>query len=275
MINEVICGDCLNIMSDMDDYFIDLTVTSPPYDNLRSYNNDIDKTWGEHVWKPIINELYRVTKDGGIVVWIVGDGTVKGSETGTSFKQALYAMEIGFNLHDTMIYEKPSSPYPMHNRYYQVFEYMFVWSKGKPKTSNLLKDRKNKHAGDKVARKNHSRNVNGETVENSAYRNDKNRVIKPYGIRFNIWKMTTSSSKGDKIALKHPATFPEDLANDHILTWSNEGDLVFDPMCGSGTTLKMAKKNKRNYIGIDLSEEYCDIARERLRNETSFTTFFK
>lgn len=267
MINEVICGNCLDIMSDMDSYFIDLTVTSPPYDKLRSYNNDIDKTWDEHVWKPIINELYRVTKDGGVVVWIVGDGTVKGSETGTSFKQALYAMEIGFNLHDTMIWEKSSFNMPQKNRYHQVFEYMFIWSKGSPKISNLIKDKKNKYAGTKI----HGtiRSKNGNTIRN---KNHNKNVINDFGIRYNVWQI--NEEKNSK-KYGHPAMFPENLANDHIISWSNEGDLIFDPMCGSGTTLKMAKKNKRNYIGIDLSEEYCDIARERLRNETSFTTFFK
>lgn len=275
MINEVICGNNIDIMSKMDSNFIDLTVTSPPYDGIRSYNNNIHITWGEHVWKPIIKELYRITKEGGVIVWVVGDQTIKGSETGTSFKQALYAKEIGFNLHDTMIYEKPSSAYPMKNRYYQIFEYMFIWSKAQPKTYNLIKDKKNIYAGEKIARLNSGRDVYGNIIPNSAYKNNPNKIVKQYGIRNNIWKFSTSSSKGDKIALKHPASFPEQLANDHIISWSNEGDLVFDPMCGSGTTLKMAKKNNRNFIGIDISEEYCNIARERLKDKTNLQTFFK
>ena len=146
-LNKIYNEDCLETMARMNDNFIDLTVTSPPYDNLRTYNDNIDETWGEHVWKPIIKELFRVTKNGGIVVWVVGDATINGSETGTSFKQALYAKDIGFNLHDTMIYEKAGFSNPSNNRYHQVFEYMFIFSKGRPKTFNPLKDRKNKWNG--------------------------------------------------------------------------------------------------------------------------------
>lgn len=258
MINTVIHGDCLDVLKKFEDGCIDLTVTSPPYDNLRVYNGYTFDFEG------IAKELFRVTKQGGVVVWVVGDATIKGSETGTSFKQALYFKEIGFNLHDTMIYEKSGFPFPMKNRYYQSFEYMFVFSKGTPKTTNLLSDRKNIYAGGKVARNKGLRSKNGEVVENSANRLDKNRVIKDFGVRFNIWKITSSSSKGDKIALKHPATFPEQLAEDHILSWSNEGDIILDPMAGSGTTLKMAKKNNRNYIGIEISQEYIDIINKRL-----------
>ena len=112
---KLIQGDCLEKMQDIQDSSIDLTVTSPPYDNLRSYNGN-NALWGEHVWKAAIKDLYRVTKDGGVVVWVVGDATIKGSETGTSFKQALWAMECGFRLHDTMIYAKNNYMPLTHNR---------------------------------------------------------------------------------------------------------------------------------------------------------------
>jgi DNA modification methylase len=263
MAYKLIQGDCLEEMKDLPENSIDLTVTSPPYDNLRTYNGIV---WNEDIWKEIIKDLYRVTKDGGVVVWVAGDATIKGSETGTSFKQALWAKEVGFRLHDTMIYEKTGFPFPMFNRYYQSFEYMFVFSKGKPKTTSLIADRKNKTAGSKVARNNGNRMADGRVVENSANRLDKNRRVKEYGVRFNIWRIINSSAKGDKIALKHPATFPEQLAQDHIRSWSNEGDMIFDPMMGSGTTGKMAKLLNRDFIGIELDKEYFEIAKQRIND---------
>jgi site-specific DNA-methyltransferase (adenine-specific) len=257
-INEIYDGDCVKLMSYMEDDRVDLTVTSPPYDKLRDYKGY------NFNFRGVANELYRVTKPGGVVVWVVGDSVIDGSETGSSFRQALYFKSIGFNLHDTMIYQKPGGPYPETVRYYQSFEYMFVFSKGKPKTVNLIRDRKNIYAGAKVARKHHARKKEGEVLPNYAYTHDPDRRVREYGVRFNIWRIPSSSSKGDKLALKHPATFPEQLANDHIITWSNPGDLVLDPMCGSGTTLKMAKLNDRYFIGMDYSEEYCRLSKERL-----------
>lgn len=257
MKNTVIQGDCLEVMKLFEDGCIDLTVTSPPYDNLRDYKGYVFDFEG------IAKELYRVTKQGGVVVWVVGDATIKGSETGTSFKQALYFKEIGFNLHDTMIYKKTGCPFPETNRYYPIFEYMFVLSKGKPKTTNLIKDRNNIYAGAKVARKSHARQVDGSVKENSAFRNEPDRKLKNVGVRFNIWEIT-SSRNANSGSGNHPAIFPEKLAEDHILSWSNEGDIVLDPMAGSGTTLKMAKKNNRNYIGIEVSPEYVEIINKRL-----------
>lgn len=254
MKNTVIQGDCLEVMKSFEDGCIDLTVTSPPYDNLRSYNGySFD-------FEGIARELYRVTKQGGVVVWVVGDATVKGSETGTSFRQALYFKEIGFNLHDTMIYRK-SSPYPASkkgNRYTSNFEYMFVFSKGKPKTHNLIADRKNRWAGTSSFGTQTDRNKDGELIKR------KKVIIAEYGVRFNIWEYATGFGNNSKEETKHPAVFPEKLAEDHILSWSNEGDTVFDPMAGSGTTLKMAKKTNRNYIGIEVSPEYVEIINKRL-----------
>ena len=245
--------DCLDTMSRMKDNHIDLTVTSPPYDNLRDYKGySFD-------FESIAKELYRVTKDGGVVVWIVGDATIKGSETGTSFKQALFFKEIGFRLHDTMIYEK-SGVMPSKNRYCQMFEYMFVLSKGKPKTTNLLKDRKNNWGGTKTFSNITSRQKDG-TLKKKAQ-----KEINDFGMRFNIWRVINGNGFGqkDKIAYKHPATFPEQLANDHIISWSNENDLVYDCFMGSGTTAKMAIANNRKWIGSEISKEYCNIIRERL-----------
>lgn len=252
MINKIIKGDCISLMQQLPDNYIDLTVTSPPYDDLRNYKGYSFDFEGTAL------EIYRITKDGGIVVWVVGDKTSKGSETGTSFKQALFFKEIGFNLHDTMIYEK-QNPTPMKaNRYQQSFEYMFVFSKGKPKTFNPLTTKKKYMENRKV--KHYNKDKNGEQMSREYKATSDMKVIN------NIWSYTVglNNSTKDKIAFKHPAVFPEKLAEDHILSWSNEGDLVFDPFAGSATTLKMAMLNKRKFIGFEVSDEYVEIAQERL-----------
>jgi len=252
-INRIYQMDCLEGMKLLPDNCIDLTVTSPPYDNLRAYNGytfDFENT---------AKELYRVTKDGGVVVWVVGDATIKGSETGTSFKQALYFKDVcGFNLHDTMIYEKEKIvPLdPKNNRYYQAFEYMFVLSKGKPKTCNYIRI-PCKHAGKKAVAS--QRNPDGSLREDRKIKN-KNHIVNDTKIKGNIWTYANKAIKG------HPAPFPEQLAEDHILSWSNEGDIVLDPFMGSGTTAKMAKINKRKYIGFEISSEYIRIANLRLES---------
>ena len=247
-------GDCVEVMKDIPENSIDLTVTSPPYDNLRTYNGYVFNFEG------IAKELYRVTKKGGVVVWIVGDATINGSETGTSFRQALYFKEIGFNLHDTMIYEKSGIRYPDKTRYYNAFEYMFVLTKGAIKTFNPICDRKNIYAGSLVSGT--ERKANGDLIKI----NHTGRRVKSFGCRFNVWRINEGFNKShtDNLAYQHPATFPEQLANDHIISWSNPNDVVFDPMCGSGTTGKMAILNNRKFIGIEISEEYIDIACKRI-----------
>ena len=251
-------GDCLEMMKDIESGVVDLTVTSPPYDNLRTYNGNND-LWCEHVWKSVIKNLYRLTKDGGVVVWVVGDATIKGSETGTSFKQALWAMECGFNLHDTMIWKKSACRFPEVNRYYPVFEYMFILAKGKPKTTNLISDRKNKWANTEV----HGtvRNADDSLSLTSAKRLNKKRLIKEYGVRFNVWAINEEKNSR---CYGHPAMFPEKLAHDHIISWSNEGDTVLDPFMGSGTTGVACKNLNRNFIGIELDKEYFEIATKRI-----------
>ena len=259
-INQIVCGDCLEVMKDWPDGCVDLVVTSPPYDDLRDYKGYSFEFEG------IAQQLYRITKDGGVVVWVVADKTVNGSETGTSFKQALYFMKIGFNLHDTMIYEKSGCSFPETNRYYPIAEYMFILSKGTPKTINLISDRINTYAGEYVARENADRQKDGSLTPNTAYKNEYNKKVKQFGVRYNIWKYSVgkgNTTKDDVFA--HPAIFPEKLAADHILSWSNSGDIVLDPMSGSGTTVKMANLLSRRYIGIDISPEYCQIAEDRLR----------
>lgn len=257
-INQIYNMDCVEGLKRLDEESIDLTVTSPPYDNLRKYNGfswDFEET---------ARQLYRVTKPGGVVVWVVGDATINGSETGSSFRQALYFMECGYRLHDTMIYQKNSLPMN-HNRYEQDFEYMFIFSKGKPKTFNPIRV-PCKYPEKDTARQN---SYFSETDEiNRRARSRKKR--KPVGkdkIKGNIWYFTTGKnhSTKDTIAFNHPAIFPEQLAHDHITSWSNPGDTVLDPFAGSGTTAKMALLTGRNYVGFEISADYCEIAKERIQ----------
>lgn len=249
--NQIYNEDCLVTMSRMPDNFVDLVLTSPPYDNLRKYNGF------SFNFEKISAELYRITKSGGVVVWVVGDQTVNGSESGTSFRQALYFMDIGFKLYDTMIYAS-SKPPLTHKRYEQEFEYMFVFSKGMPKTFNPIK----------VECVNFGKKSGGTIRKTGNELLLKNKVgnVNQYRTKGNIWRYNTGySSTNDKIAFNHPAIFPEKLAEDHILTWSNSGDLVYDPFLGSGTVSKMCILNKRHYLGSEISREYCKLAYERLK----------
>jgi len=253
------CGDNVAVMSGFPAASIDLVVTSPPYDNLRTYSagKSMADLWN---FEAVAQQLWRIIKPGGVVVWVVADATIDGSETGTSFRQALRFMEIGFRLHDTMIYMKDAPQFPESVRYGQVAEYMFVLSHGQPKAINLISDRLNVSYGRTVTGTN--RNPDG-TMRPAACHG---QAIPRYGDRFNVW--TISNTKGNGVA-GHPAQFPEALARDHILSWSNKGDIVLDPFNGSGTTAKMAMAMGRKSIGIELSREYCDIAVKRMERELS------
>jgi DNA modification methylase len=254
-INKIYNENCLDTMARMPDVFVDLSVTSPPYDKLRDYKGCCFN------FENIAKELYRVTKDGGIVVWVIGDKVENGSETLTSFRQALFFKEIGFNIHDTMIYQKNCLSYPDKLRYNNNFEYMFVLSKGKPKTVNLIADKPNSRYGDKVTGS--ERRTDGTLNKN---RSCKGQDIKEFGVRNNVWLVDAGYMKTtkDKEAYQHPAMFPESLAQDHIRTWSNEGDLVYDPFMGSGTTAKMALLNNRKFVGSEIAKEYFKIAEKRI-----------
>ena len=253
-LNKIYNMECVQGMKLLDDCSVDLTVTSPPYDNLRSYKGF------EFDFESVAKELYRVTKQGGVVVWIVGDATVKGSETGTSFKQALYFKEIGFNLHDTMIYAKNGGLPINCQRYNPSFEYMFIFTKGKVKTFNplLIECRQAGKTSTGTQRQ-----KNGTLKIKTGY----GKPTKNNKTKDNVWiyEIGFNKTTKDKIAFQHPAIFPEQLAQDHITSWSNENDLVLDCFMGSGTIAKMAKANNRQYIGFELSEEYCQIAEQRLR----------
>lgn len=265
---KLLNGDSSELMKNIPDNSIDLTVTSPPYDDMRTYNGNVEQ-WCHEKFKLIAQELYRITKDGGVVVWVVGDKTENGTETGTSFRQALYFKEIGFNLWDTMIFKKENGlrPSPKIPRYYPEFEYMFVLSKGKPKTFNEIRvpcawagkpQRTTKYETEAKRQ----RQIDG-SMKSMSLKNPLTNDTKRKG---NIWGYLVGyrNSTKDKIAFEHPAIFPEKLAEDHILSWSNENDIVFDPFTGSGTTGKMAILNNRNFIGIEIDENYYRIAKERI-----------
>lgn len=254
-INQIIEGNCIEVMKNFDDDVIDLTITSPPYDDLRNYKGYV------FPFEDIAKELYRVTKPGGVVVWVVADATINGSETGTSFRHALYFTEVGFNLHDTMIFRK-RNPIPQiyRKRYNNEFEFMFVLSKGIVKTHNPILVNC-AHAG---------LELNGTTYKNYS-KNEQSREklakpVKDQKIKGNIWEYVVGKKQEDQEAKGHPAPFPCDLVRDHIFSWTNSDDVVLDPMNGSGTTCRVASEMGRKYIGIDISHEYCEIARDRVRN---------
>lgn len=256
LIGVVTCGDCMQLMSDLlPDECIDLTITSPPYDNLRDYHGYTFE------FESIADQLIRVTKPGGVIVWVVADAVIDGSETGTSFRQALYFKDNGLCLHDTMIFKKGGSSLPDPTRYHQNFEYMFVLSKGRPKTIHLIADRKNRWH--RPWGRTTVRERDGSLVPRVGRRNHS-----PFGVRFNVWEYLVGKghTTKDDFAWEHPAVFPEALARDHIISWSDPGDLVFDPMSGSGTVGKMSKALGRKFLGFEISPKYTELANRRLQS---------
>ncbi|MFK8288296.1 DNA-methyltransferase [Capnocytophaga canimorsus] len=249
-INNIYNVDCLIGMKELPDECIDLVVTSPPYDNLRDYNGyvfDFDS---------IAKELFRVVKTGGVVVWVVGDKIKNGNKSLTSFRQSIYFQDIGFNVHDVMIYKKKNTPFMRSNAYTNCYEFMFVFSKGRVSTFNPLKTKTVRSGKEKLVANKKADGVNNKVMGE----------LKEEKTLINIWEYAVGlgGSTNDKIAFQHTAIFPEKLAQDHILSWSNEGDIVFDPMSGSGTTCKMAKLNNRNYLGMEISKEYTELSIKRI-----------
>lgn len=257
MKTELLYGDCLDLMKDLPDESVDMVLTSPPYDDLRDYNGSL--VWGPDIWQNVIINIQRVLKDGGVCVWVVNDATKNGSETGTSFKQALYAMSIGLKLHDTMIWEKSSfsAVGALQTRYAPVFEYMFIFVKGKLKTFNPIKDKPNKHAG--VTLHGTIRNKDGSTKEISGKKAGKR--IAEFGQRHNVWRINEEKY----LNKEHPAVFPLALAIDHILSWSNAGDTILDMFMGSGTTGVACVNTNRNFIGMETDFKYFRLAKKRIR----------
>ena len=242
-------GNCVDVMRAWHESSVQLTVTSPPYDSLRDYKGY------DFPFEQIAQQLFRVTAEGGVLVWVVGD-RIRGGRSLTSFRQALYFQEIGFSAHDVMIYQKKNTPFTRSNAYTNAYEMMFVLSKGKPATFNALKTPTQRHGFEMLTHNKLPDGINKKKLGE----------LKKEKTRTNIWSYAVGlgGTTSDRIAFQHPAVFPEKLAQDHILSWSNPGDLVFDPMCGSGTTGKMALLNGRDFIGIDVSPDYIEIARQRL-----------
>lgn len=257
--NKMILGDSKEILKSMPEQIIDMVVTSPPYDKLRYYENN-ESDWNFDTFKEIAQQLYRLMKPGGVIVWVVGDSTIKGGKSLNSYRQAIYFQEIGFTIFDVIIYEKTGSGPPHKNRYFNVFEYMFILSKGRPKTINLLKDKPNKWAGHETYGEVTRREADGTlTVKGK-------KTINKFGVRTNIWKYKNGKGQTtrDLIAYEHPAIFPEKLVEDALKSWSNPGDVILDPFGGSGTTAKVSKILGRKYIYIEKVEKYFNIAAERL-----------
>jgi len=252
---KLILGECLEKMKGIPDGSVDLTVTSPPYDNLRVYNGTLND-WTETQWKGVISQLFRITKQGGVVVWVVGDATLKGSETGTSFRQALWAIECGFNLHDTMIYQTNKPP-QNHNRYEQCFEYMFVWSKGKPSVSEIARE-PSMYAG---AKRTATMRQDGDDLSSRSAKGS----VKEDKPQSNIWYLPRGGGSHTELSVLHPATFPIELPTKHILSWSKQGDTIFEPFMGSGTTGVACVNTNRHFIGIERDETYFAIAEKRIR----------
>lgn len=261
-LNKIYNENNLDTLKRMPDNFIDLVVTSPPYDNLRDYNGySFD-------FESLAKELFRIVKNGGVVVWVVNDTTTDGDRSGTSFKQALFFKECGFKLFDVMIYRKRGSRNTHTNRYTNCFEYMFILTKGNIKTTNLIKIKRDSL----VKKRSNVRTKDGKKI----YENRKHYKVLDEIPDYNIWEFAVgfNNSTKDVIAYDHPAIFPEKLAARHIQSWSNEGDLVYDPFMGSGTTAKMCILLKRNFIGSEISEEYTNIANKRIEIYKNQTQIF-
>lgn len=252
--SNLILGDSSEEMQKLIDQGVkvDLTVTSPPYDGLRSYEGDV--VWNFDKFKDIADKLYKITADGGVVIWVVADQTKNGSESGSSFKQALYFKEIGFRLHDTMIFKKRNYIPLTHNRYEQAWEYMFCFSKGKPKTWNPImipcKNAGKIESYGSGRRSELDKNQAMRAPEGITYMATKAEKIHP-----NIFEYSLGATKSG-----HPVAFPNGLPHDQIITWTNEGDLVFDPFMGGGTTGVEALKENRNFVGIEIVQDYYNIA---------------
>jgi site-specific DNA-methyltransferase (adenine-specific) len=252
-LDQIICGDNCEVMRQMPSESIDLVVTSPPYDDLRTY--------GGHSWDfyGVAWNLKRLLKPGGVIVWVVADATKDGSETLSSMAQAIHFRSIGLNVHDTMVYQKANyAPYyPGTHRYAGVWEYAFVLSSGKPKSFNPIQWPKAASTFARYGsptsyiRRDGSRK---KKIVDASHRQTKDA--------HNVWVYATGNEKNG-----HPAPYPSLLARDHILSWSNPGDVVLDPFSGSGTTAKMARETGRRFIGIEVNPEYVEISRKRLAQQ--------
>lgn len=259
LLNVVHCCDALTLLRGLSAKSVKLILTSPPYDDLRTYGGN----WS-FPFEAIAQESYRVLADGGVLVWVVNDSSAGGGESLSSFEQALYFKSIGF-LVETMIWQKQSGIGEFYGRYEPVFEFMFRLSKGEPKTFNPImtptSQPGHKNGG---GFRNETGWVKGEAT-----------VTKEQKRLSNIWYIPVGGgmTATDDSAGKHPAMFPEELARRHIMTWTNPGDVVLDYFAGSGTTLKMARNLNRPYIGCDINADYVALAKRRLAQPYTLSMF--
>jgi DNA modification methylase len=268
--SQIICGDNVTVLKTFPDACVDLVVTSPPYDSLRvaaGYQNGFDLV-------DLCNQLLRVIKPGGMVVWVVADQTVNGARTGTSYKQALHFMSHGFQLFDDIVYLKSGTNFPSKSRYTNTWEHMFCFSKGMPSTINLITDSPRKWLGSwaKTTNRKKDGTLGASTAKNCGEGSKGKASFEGeygYKARTNVWNITNGKGfahpdPGGDLAYAHSATYPLQLAHDHIVSWTNPGDVVLDPFNGAGTTCVAAKMTGRTYVGIDSSPEYCALATKRL-----------
>lgn len=253
--NQVICCDCLEGMRGLPGECIPLTLTSPPYGGIRTYD-------GHDEWDfmAVARELHRITVEGGVVVWVVQEQIIDGSESGETSRQRLAFADIGFRIHHTMVMARSSGFQTSKIRYGRPLEYAFILSKGRPRHFSPIRDKRNKCAGE--TRNKTNRNPDGSLVRAGRW------TTRPFGVRGPVWPYHTGKHHNaeEGYAHDHPALMPERMAEDHILSWSKVGELVFDPFAGAGTTLKMARLNFRRYLGFEANREYVEIARRRLRD---------
>ena len=248
---ELVNGDCAAVLPGLPP--ADLILTSPPYDGMREYGGYN----GAFDFGAIAAACVANLAPGGVLVWVVGDQIIDGGESGTSFRQALGFKALGLTLHQTLFFEAAHYRPIDKSRALRGVQYMFVFAKGSPMVANIPIDRPNVKAGMRVTRSYApGKSLNGSRNPAS----DRVKRIADFGRRGPIWRYATECGSD----MGHPAAFPYALASDHIVCWTNPGDLVIDPMVGSGTTLRAAADLGRRAIGIEINPEYCDLIRRRL-----------
>ena len=252
MYNSIVLGDCVEGMRSLPPDLVPCTVASPPYGALRHYH-------GNHQFdfEAAAAELWRITRPGGVVCWVVREEVVDGSESGEASEQRLFFRDLGFRLHQTIVMERYGSRARSPGRYGESLEYAFILAKGKPATVRLLRDRRNKTAG-KLVTATHR-------YPDGSYRVQRYEVDE-WGYRKAVWYFAQGMHVAtDPVARLHQAPMPEAMAEDLILSYSREGDLIFDPFAGVATTAKMALLNHRNYFGYEINAIYHARGEERLR----------
>jgi hypothetical protein len=258
--NAILLGDALEILSRIPAGSIPLTLFSPPYDGIRDYG----KNWSLD-YKTLGRLLFGATCDGGVCAVVIGDGTKDFAKSLTTFRWAVdWVDNTGWRLFECCIYSRHGNPGAWWTQRFRVdHEYILIFFKGDrlrcfDKTALMIPS---KHAGKVYS--------GTDRLTNGGFKKIEPKAVNDLKCRGTIWGYATSNSEGNRTKLEHPATFPDRLADDLIHCFSKPGDLVFDPMCGSGTTCVMAAKAKRDYLGIEINPEYHSIAMKRIQAEVT------